>query len=408
VYGRMSAASSVGDAMNGKRVARDAVLVMLLTGVGGFVVGFVAAANGGETSTTALAVSSFGLSIVGFAVSGSLTRRDRVRHLLTVAALVWVLSLVNLPFGVSVERWLASSVAILIACAVGGGISALMFRPEPEVHAGEHPAVEPSAMDPTLSGATPAGVDPVNAQRALRVFVLYLGVQLVAGLLAGLIVGAAFALRGGDPSDAASIEALTKQIEGPASLAGLAAGGIAVAWSELRRRRRLDPELRRAIGWSPAALRSLVVAAAAGASVALVYLALAATVWPPSSEFTPGPMTQMALSSGWLLQAWRFAVLAISPPVEEFLFRGVLLAGLASSWGSKAAAAVTTVLFVSVHYFEIAAYLPAVLGLTGMSVVALYFRARTDSLAPPVAVHFGYNLLLVCANAVATLGSSPA
>jgi membrane protease YdiL (CAAX protease family) len=239
-------------------------------------------------------------------------------------------------------------------------------------------------------------------------FVVYAVAQLLAGLAVGIGVGIVFVLRGGNPADSESLRMAVKPVEGLAGVAGVLAGGIAVAAIELGRGRRSDPELRRAIGWSRAGLRSVGAAAACGALIALAYMTIAGMLWPPSAELVPGPMTRMALTPGWQQETWRFAVLAISPPIEEFLFRGVLLAGLAAAWGSRAAAVVTALLFVSLHYFDVVAYLPAIGGLAAFCCVALYFRARTGSLAPPIAAHFGYNLMLVVANAIATHWNPPA
>jgi small neutral amino acid transporter SnatA (MarC family) len=109
--------------VNWKRVIRDAVLISLLTFVGGFLMSFI-----GKASMLAVGASNIGLSIIGFAISGSLTRTNRLDHLLRVSILVWVICLVNLFFGASLTQWLSSSIAILFSCAVGGGISALIFR----------------------------------------------------------------------------------------------------------------------------------------------------------------------------------------------------------------------------------------------------------------------------------------
>ena len=116
--------------MDWKRIIRDVVLIMLLTAVGGFLVAMLAATSGTKVSMPAIAVSNIGLAALGFAVSGSLTRTHRVRHLLTVAALVWVASLVNVPLGVPVAQWALGSIAILFACAIGGAVAALIFRPK--------------------------------------------------------------------------------------------------------------------------------------------------------------------------------------------------------------------------------------------------------------------------------------
>ena len=117
--------------MNWGRIVRDALLIMLITALGGFLIGVFAASRGDKSSMAAIAVSNIGLATIGFAISGSLTRANRVRHLLSVAALVWLLSLANVAFGISLAQWAASAIAILFSCGVGGAISALMFRRTP-------------------------------------------------------------------------------------------------------------------------------------------------------------------------------------------------------------------------------------------------------------------------------------
>jgi len=117
--------------MNWRALLRDVVLLFLLTGVGGFLFGFFAAAGGTEPSIPLLAVINVGLMIVGFSISGSLTRIRRVWHLFAVATLTWVLSLVNLLFGTAPQEWLLSGIGVLFSCAVGGAISALLFRAAP-------------------------------------------------------------------------------------------------------------------------------------------------------------------------------------------------------------------------------------------------------------------------------------
>jgi FtsH-binding integral membrane protein len=113
-----------------KIVVRDVILIFILTGVGGFLIGLAATASGGGAPMPVIAASNIALSILGFAISGALTRSDRIRHLLMVALLVWILSLVNLLLGFSLVQWLLGGPAILFACVVGGGIAALLFRPQ--------------------------------------------------------------------------------------------------------------------------------------------------------------------------------------------------------------------------------------------------------------------------------------
>jgi membrane protease YdiL (CAAX protease family) len=95
----------------------------------------------------------------------------------------------------------------------------------------------------------------------------------------------------------------------------------------------------------------------------------------------------------------RVALAAIAmlyaPLFEELLFRGLMLRGMTASWGVRAAGIVVTVLFFLLHLPETFGYWPASLAILGISVVTLFARLRTGSLAPAIAAHFGYNLIAV-------------
>ena len=112
-------------------VIRDVLIIFVLTAVGGFLIGFFSAQAGISASVALVGMSNIATSVIGFAISGALTRADRLRHLLVVALGVWLLSLVNLAIGVSVVQWILGGLVILLACGIGGGIAALLFRPQP-------------------------------------------------------------------------------------------------------------------------------------------------------------------------------------------------------------------------------------------------------------------------------------
>ena len=220
-------------------------------------------------------------------------------------------------------------------------------------------------------------------------------------MIAGIALGLAFFAEGVDRSDPAALRQRAESFAGPIGIFGVIVGGVAVAVSELSRRRRSDPAVRRAIGLRAAAPRFLVYGLASGAAVAVAYMAAAITIWRPDTSVVAGPLGRMAMSGGWRQLTWTVAGLAISPPLEEFLFRGVLLAGFASAWGIGAAAVLSTLLFTALHVTELSAYPPATFGIVSMSAVAIALRVRTGSLAPPIAAHFGYNLALAALVATA-------
>jgi membrane protease YdiL (CAAX protease family) len=73
----------------------------------------------------------------------------------------------------------------------------------------------------------------------------------------------------------------------------------------------------------------------------------------------------------------------------------VMFTGLARSWGTAVAGIVTTLLFLAVHLLEAGLYFPALAAIASMGVAALWLRIRTRSLAPAVALHVGYNAVII-------------
>lgn len=131
-----------------------------------------------------------------------------------------------------------------------------------------------------------------------------------------------------------------------------------------------------------------------GLIVSMFYLSIALFVFPPGSETEVGPLTEMLMKPGKTRIAWLFFALFFAPAVEEFLFRGVLFAGINYSRGIVSAAVITSILFISIHIFEAIHYPPAFIGISLIAVATLYLRLKFNALGPAVGAHFGYNLLI--------------
>src|SRR5258705_3080346 len=108
------------------------------------------------------------------------------------------------------------------------------------------------------------------------------------------------------------------------------------------------------IGWARASSRDLLRASAAGVGLGVVYLFVLVPAIEPSPGRELGPLASAALAGGWARHAWAFLAVLVAPPVEEFVFRGVLLTGFRRSWGLAPAGALVSVLFVAAHFSEIA------------------------------------------------------
>ncbi|MCX6922175.1 MAG: CPBP family intramembrane metalloprotease [Verrucomicrobia bacterium] len=85
------------------------------------------------------------------------------------------------------------------------------------------------------------------------------------------------------------------------------------------------------------------------------------------------------------------AAVALAPPVEEMLFRGLLYGGYRRSFGPVWATAVTTFLFCLPHATQMWQSGLAAIGITGMALAALWLRLHSASVGPAVAAHVGYN-----------------
>jgi hypothetical protein len=128
----MSSANKEGSGLRVIPIVRDIAIVWVLTGIGGFVVGFATAiATGGASKDSqhyllAIAVSNLLLGTIGFTIAACLTPADRWRQLGIVAVGVWLTSLVNVFFaGFSIVQWIFGAISIAVMMGVGGSISFL-------------------------------------------------------------------------------------------------------------------------------------------------------------------------------------------------------------------------------------------------------------------------------------------
>ena len=113
-----------------KSVARDTLIIFLLTFLGGFVIGFAVASANAPVSMAAIGLSNVLFATVGFCISGCLSPIQRFRHLGVVLAVVWLLGLVNLLImdNLNILTWIVSLIPLAVAMLVGGGISFLFVR----------------------------------------------------------------------------------------------------------------------------------------------------------------------------------------------------------------------------------------------------------------------------------------
>lgn len=256
------------------------------------------------------------------------------------------------------------------------------------------------SLDPDLPAeiGPPAPSPALPRFRAARAFAVLFAVFVAQIVVAAFIVlgwTIVAVARGAAATDPRVMKGISDNAVVPIALASAIASGIMVALTARFWARDLfrDPSPA-GVGWRRASWNQIIVAALAGVTISLAFCGL--TLLFPAGPDTPlGPLTKMAAAGGWSRFAWMLIAIVLAPPIEEVLFRGLLLNGLTASWGSRVAYVVVTALFVTFHLFETYRYPIALLGILMLAIGVLVARVKTQSLFPAIALHAAYNATLV-------------
>jgi uncharacterized protein len=246
----------------------------------------------------------------------------------------------------------------------------------------------PLGMEREINPPRPPPQGVLRRRDVMTALLIFLGAEAVVWTVVGVIA----ALRAGTGADnAALLRALTSLI--PIALPGsLLAGGFALLLVLKQWRQRLGPEaLANLLGLSWGGRRQINHGILAGATLALVILPIMGWVADPAEP--PDLLTQLAGSSNAALRAWMLSAIFLAPPIEELMFRGVLLGGLAETWNLRAAAVISGATFWLMHGPEFVHW-PAAVAIALLTVLATSLRVRNGTLGPSIAAHFGYNLVL--------------
>ncbi len=220
----------------------------------------------------------------------------------------------------------------------------------------------------------------------------------VAGLVAGIGAGLGAGTAGLELRDPETWAFMSHSVAASGMVVGMLFSGIVV----LRLARYFvgdysSDSFIHGLGWTRCTCSSFTLGMLAGGVLGLIYLLVALFLVPPDPTTSLGPLTQIANRPGIPRLAWMFLALVVAPPLEEFLFRGVLFAGFSRSFGLTAASILVTALFTLLHLPETIHYWPAAVAITLVGLFALILRIRAQSLGPAVALHFAYNLVIVLA-----------
>jgi len=236
----------------------------------------------------------------------------------------------------------------------------------------------------------PAGLAPFRAGKAFLSLLAYFGGQFLFGVVAVIITAICTGASGRGARDG-------RFLQGALVGAGIGSA-LAVLWATRRWARHLarDPSPS-GLGLVRPPIRSLLLSILAGAALAVAYLAGVLALGGDGSKEDPGPVSKLAVQSGTGRLIWAVFALAIAPPAEELLFRGLMLKGFAASWGIRAASILTTLIFVVLHLQETRSSVLALIAIGALAASALTARLLTGSLYCSMVLHFAYNLVIVTA-----------
>lgn len=231
---------------------------------------------------------------------------------------------------------------------------------------------------------------------AMVILAIFVFGQIFIGGIAGVAAAISVVVNGNSLQDAdAIIDSIGRMMPAAIFIGMVFAGGLALfvsyCWfkNDIRRR-----ELTGA-AWVTGTARSLPVGLIIGFTMGIIYLAVSPLMCESPDVESLGPLAKMAYSPGFGQILWVILAVILAPLIEEMLFRGVIFAGISRSLGPVTAGLISTILFVMLHVTEAILFWPAFVFIGAMAGAALWMRIRHCAIGPAVAVHFGYNLVLV-------------
>jgi len=257
-------------------------------------------------------------------------------------------------------------------------------------------AVAAEAAPPSPPPPDPMDPRRFGAMHAILAFLLVLFAQFAAGTVVVLVYVIAAVAGGADPGDSQAMQARLERGMIPLIIASSVATIVvtlvlvrAWAWHLVRDRSSAG------LGLFAPPRRTVVLWAVLGAVLGVIFVFAAQYV---QTDFRGGgPLAKVASSGGPGRVLWAVLAVFIAPPVEELLFRGLMLRGLIASWGVTAAGTIVTILFFVLHLFEAIGYWPGMIAILVLSIVTLLARLRTGSVVASTAVHAAYNATLAVA-----------
>ena len=234
----------------------------------------------------------------------------------------------------------------------------------------------------------------LGAGAAFAILIGYFLTQYLSSLVISFIGGVAIGIVGGDenPNNLEDMYRVIKLLSFGVSL--IASGVVIYHLAWYFSGGRMTEGAPNGIGLSLGSLPHIITGILGGVLGASLVV-IVADSFPSKDNLPPDFFSQMFSSTGWIKVTWVFLLVVFLAPLEEFLFRGVLFAGLSYSWGRPVAGVVVTGLFVLGHLPHTIHYLPATVVVLIGGILALVLRMRANSLGPAIALHSTYNFFIV-------------
>ena len=261
----------------------------------------------------------------------------------------------------------------------------------------DEPPVEPLTPVDADTVSEPVPATPVfGTRRAVWIVACYFAAQFIFVFVVAMAMTVVGAVQ---QTGRDKLPPLSPGVLMGVGLAGAVLGGL-VAYRMARRSFAASSrgELERTVGLCVVSSRQLALAAVGGIVIAVFNVLVLMRAFPPSSEQQLGPLVLAAREGGWARHLVAGFAVFVAPPVEEFVFRGVLFSGLARSWSVGVAASVSSVIFALVHISAWPPYWPAIAAVLLLGAAAQYARIVSVSLAPGLAMHVAYNVGLMLAS----------
>jgi membrane protease YdiL (CAAX protease family) len=137
-----------------------------------------------------------------------------------------------------------------------------------------------------------------------------------------------------------------------------------------------------------------------GLIIGVVYLVLIGGGNKGEMPQSVNQFVEMAFKPGLNMYCWIIIVLFISPFTEELLFRGVLFSSVCRVFGIHYSVVIISLLFILIHINWGLLNFIVLSSILVLSISSTMIRAYSRYLWPSIAIHFGYNLIIVFSTVV--------